>query len=312
MKTTKALSGVLAVLAALPWTIHAQGQGAASIQEKIEAAYQLTKTNYAQTEIVTAGSVLVLHKDKVLMVAATTPRNPCTNTYRSGGISQGKGCKVGTIGKLAGWSDRLGHPIPGANMAPATRNFVSGEKFWVTLIYISPGREPKAVFELFTDRIPDNDQGIRYKGILTIPLGASTPTPEEALKTVAEVITVVPSEEDAKAGDKVQPAAEGGQQEATPPSQPASLPAPAPAEPALAPIEPPPPPIEPPAPPIEPPPPPSTAPIEIWEGQTMEQVAGALGQPSRQENVGTGLTYYYRDYRDLKVTFVDGKLKDAQ
>jgi hypothetical protein len=154
------------------------------------------------------------------------------------------------------------------------------------------------VFDFFTDATPAGDQGVRYKAALTIPFGALTPTPDEALKVVSEVITVAPSEDakDAKGGDKAQPAPQGGQPEAAPPSQPAAAPAaPAPAEAAPA--------------PIEPPPPPPADPTEVSEGQTIDQVVAALGQPLKKAKVGTKDIYYYKD---LKITFINGKVKDVQ
>jgi hypothetical protein len=165
---------------------------------------------------------------------------------------------------------------------------VSGEKFWVTKIDVRAGG---VVLDFFTDATPAGDQGIRYKAALTIPFGALTPTPEEALKAVAEVITVAPSE-DAKGDDKKQPAS----QEAAQPAQPAA-PAPAAA------------PAEAPPPPIEPPPPPPADPVAVAEGQTIDQVVAALGQPQKKAKVGTKEIYYYKD---LKVTFVNGKVKDVE
>jgi hypothetical protein len=288
MKTIRISSGVLAVLGALPWAAYAQDQGTAAIQKKLESEYQLTKTTDDKSDIVTAGSVLVLHKDKVLMVAATSTANPCMNTYKDGKITPTKACGVGEkLRRLPGF----GH-VPGGGSAPATRNFVSGEKFWVTKIDV---RANGVVFDFFTDATPAGDQGIRYKAALTIPFGALTPTPDEALKAVAEVITVAPSEDakDAKGGDKAQPAPQGGQPEAAPPSQPAVAPAPAEAAPA----------------PIEPPPPPPADPTEVSEGQTIDQVVAALGQPMKKAKVGTKDIYYYKD---LKVTFINGKVKDVQ
>jgi hypothetical protein len=292
MKRSTICNAVLAVLAALPAAIYAQD--AAAIQKKLESEYQLTKTTDDKSAIVTSGSVLLLHKDKVLMVAATSAANPCMNTYKDGKIVPTKACGMGEkIRRLPGF----GH-VPGGGSAPATRNFVSGEKFWVTKIEVrESGKEPGVVFDFFTDSTPEGDQGIRYKGALTIPFGAITPTPEQALKAVAEVITVVPPE-DAKDGDKSkQPAAEGGQQEAAQPSQPAAAP-PAAAAPAEAPPA-----------PIEPPPPPAPEPAEVKEGQTIEQVVAALGQPVKKAKVGTKDIYYYKD---LKVTFISGKVKDIQ
>jgi len=298
MRTIKTYKGVLAVMAALQWAICAQGQSTADIQKKLESEYQVTKITDDKSDIVTAGSILVLHKDKVLMVAATSAANPCMNTYKDGKITPTKACGVGEkLRRLPGF----GH-VPGGGSAPATRNFVSGEKFWVTKIDV---RSNGVVLDFFTDATPSGDQGIRYKAALTIPFGAITPTPDEALKAVAEVITVAPSEDakdgkdgkDAKGGgEKVQAAPQAGQQEAAAPSQPATPP------PAAAPAE------APPA-PIEPPPPPPPDPAEVKEGQTMDEVVAALGQPVKKAKVGAKDIYFYKD---LKVTFVNGKVKDVQ
>lgn len=283
MKAINVCNGVLGVLAALAPVMYAQDT--AAIQKKLESEYQLTKITDDKSDIVTAGSVLVLHKDKVLMVAATSAANPCMNTYKEGRISPTKACGVGEkLRRLPGF----GH-VPGGGSAPATRNYVSGEKFWVTKIDV---RSNGVVLDFFTDATPSGDQGIRYKGALMIPFGALTPTPDEALKAVAEVITVAPSEDakDAKSDDKKPPAQET--------SQPAAAPAPAPAAPAEAP-----------PPPIEAPPPPPPDPAEIKEGQSINEVVAALGQPAKKAKVGPKDIYYYKD---LKVTFVNGKVKDIQ
>ena len=77
----------------------------------------------------------------------------------------------------------------------------------------------------------------------------------------------------------------------------------APPVPAAAPSEAPPPAIAPPAPPVDQPP----QTIEV--GQTMDQVAAALGQPLRVAKAGTKQIYFYRD---LKVTFTNGKVSDVE
>ena len=249
---------VAACTTTLPAVAYAQGRGAAGIQKTLESAYQLTKTTDDKSDIVTAGSVLVLCKDKVLMVAATSSANPCMNTYKDGKISPTKACGVGEkLRRLPGF----GH-VPGAGSAPATRNFVSGEKFWVTKIDV---RANGVVFDFFTDATPAGDQGVRYKGSLTIPFGALTPTPEEALKVVADVITVAPSE-DTKSGDNAQPAPQSSQQAVAPP-------------------------------------------VNIEIGQTIDHVTSVLGQPVKKAKVGTKDIYYYKD---LKVTFVNGMVKDIE
>ena len=296
MRTIGISNGVLAVLVAIVATPSAaraeEPSPKAAIQKKLESEYQLTKTTDDKSDIVTAGSVLILHKDKVLMVAVTSAANPCMNTYKDGKITPGKACGAGEkLRRLPGF----GH-VPHGDSAPATRNFVSGEKFWVTKIDV---KDNGVVLDFFTDSTPAGDQGVRYKGALTIPFGALTPTPDEALKAVAEVITVAPADDkDAKAdkgdkGDKQQAAsAQGGQQEAAAPSQPAPAPAAAPADAPPAPIAPPPPP-----------------PAEVSAGQTPEQVVATLGEPVKKAKIGTKDIYFYKD---MKVTFVNGKVTDIQ
>jgi len=269
--------GVLAVMVAAS-VVSAQDRGA--IQKKLEGEYQLTKTTDDKSDIVTAGSVIVLHKDKVLMVAATTSVNPCMNTYKDGRISPAKACGVGEKIRHV---PLLGSKI-GADKAPSTRSFVSGEKFWVTKIDV---RDNGVIFDFFTDAVND----VRYKASLTIPFPAGLPSADDALKLIHDVITVEPAENADKKEE--QPAPGGDKQPA--PNQPA------PAEKTEAA----PPPAEAP-PPVEAPPPPPT---EVSLGQTPEEVVAALGQPQKKAKVGVKEIYYYKD---MKVTFVNGKVKDVQ
>jgi hypothetical protein len=289
-----------AVLVAMSPMACAGDQGPkAAIQKKLESEYALTKTTDDKTDIVTAGSVMVLQKDKLLMVAASSAANPCNNTYKDGKLSQNAGCKAGEkLRRLPG----IGSRIPGADKAPATRNFVTGEKFWVTKIDVKDaGKESAVVMDFFTDAISD----VRYKASLTIPFKTGIPTPDDALKLVQEVVTVAPSEEakgDAKDGKQApsqagqqQAAAEGSANRAAPSAAAATT-----AEAAPPPIEPPP-----------PPPPDNTAaaPPTVALGQTPDEVVAALGQPVKKAKVGTKEIYFYKD---LKVSFLNGKVKDVQ
>ncbi len=67
-----------------------------------------------------------------------------------------------------------------------------------------------------------------------------------------------------------------------------------------------PPPIAPPAPPADQPPASSQP---ITPGQTADQVVGILGQPQSTAKIGGKEIYVYKD---LKVTFTDGKVTDVQ
>jgi len=214
------------------------GTGKEAIQEALQAEYQLTKPTNDKTDIITAGSIVVLLKDKVLMVASPATANPCMNTYLDGKITPARVCGTGERIK------RFGRFSPGSGSAPLplTRNFVSGERFWVTKIDV---KQNGVVFDFLTDPI-DNS---RYIGELTIPFGGSMPTPDEAVKLVAQVLGVVAS------------------------------------------------------------PPDGSAAPTITLGATIDEVTGTLGQPSKIVVLGNKKTYIYRD---LKVTFTDGKVTDVQ
>jgi hypothetical protein len=184
----------------------------------------------------------------------------------------------------------IGHPPP---KTVQTRYFVTGEKFWVTRIDVLVDG---VTFTLFTDAIQD----VRYYSTLKFvyPHGA-TPTPDQVLSTVAEVLKVQPDDsaqsdnkgdqqQGATGGDaNQQPAAAGGatQQPAAAggaTQQPAAeQPAPAPAAP----------------------------PATVEMGQTPDDVIAILGQPEKIINLGPKQIYVYKD---LKVTFVKGKVTDAQ
>src|SRR5208283_4225659 len=57
--------------------------------------------------------------------------------------------------------------------------------------------------------------------------------------------------------------------------------------------------------PAQPPAPPPT----IQLGQTPDEVTAALGQPEKIVNLGAKQIYYYKD---MKITFVKGKVSDVQ
>lgn len=290
---TKVIIRAVVIVAGISAALSAQDK--ASILKKLQSEYAVTKTTDDQTDIVTAGSVLVLQKDKLLMVA-TTGNNICTNIYRDGKFTQNGACKANEKLKKIG---HFGLPIPGADKAPqvTTRNYVAGEKFWVTKIDVKEGKDAGVVMDFFTDAVND----VRYKTTLDIPFKAGTPSADDALKLVQEVVTVAPSDDDkkqeAKGNGGQQAQQQGGQQApAEPAQQAAAQPA---AEAAPAPIEPPPPPPDAPAP----------APPTVAMDQTPDQVVAILGQPQKKAKIGTKEIYFYKD---VKVTFVNGKVKDIQ
>jgi hypothetical protein len=164
------------------------------------------------------------------------------------------------------------------------RWFVPGEKCWVTGVSV---QNDGVSIGLYSD--PYND--VRYFAVLKIPFPNKKEVPpvDSVMGTIAEVLTV-----ESPSGDQ------GGQGGTPPPAQAPPMQATAPA-----PIPPPPPPPD-----IAPPPPPADAtPPTISLGETIDQVIAAFGQPLRVAKLGAKQIYYYKD---MKVTFTNGKVSNVE
>ena len=153
------------------------------------------------------------------------------------------------------------------------RTFVPEERCWVTGIQVE---KDGVLFRLYSDPYDD----IRYYANLKIPFPNKKEAPpvDAAMQLVAEVLTVVP--QDIQSNQSGQPAE---------PAAPASAPAPPPE--------------------IAPPPPADAAPPTISLGQTIDQVTAAFGQPVKIAKLGVKQIYYYKD---MKVTFTNGKVSNVE
>jgi hypothetical protein len=275
--------GVAALLSFSTGVVSARAEDSALIQKKLLAEYSLTKTAADRSDIVTAGAVLVLHKDGLVMYSTSTA-SPPLNIYKDGRFQHNDfkdKWKVGFNRLKPGNTDTTD-----INSIPQ-RKFVDGEKFWVTAITMQPDG---AVFDVYSD--PYND--VRYYGQVKFPYPKnSPPAVDDMVKTVEEVITVQPSDDDktqkADAG-----ARDNGAKKDVAPTQSAS----APAKPMQD---------------IAPPPPPpdqaAAPPKTISLGQTKEVVVATWGQPTKMVKLSSKEIYYYPD---IKVTFVAGKVSDIQ
>ena len=185
------LALILAMVAVAP-ALRAQDQRA-EIQKRLTAEFKRTKMNGDHSDIVTAGSVLVLHKDGLVM-ASTAAYAPPTNTYKNGAISFG-------FGATMAWGMALA-PANQQTTAIQQRKFVAGEKFWVTDWTI---KDDGVVFVFFSD--PYND--VRYYTQLKFPFVKGAVPPADAfMKTVEEVITTEGDTQEAPAADNAAPPAE--------------------------------------------------------------------------------------------------------
>ena len=142
---------------------HAQDSREA-VQQRLPSLYKLTHTTGDETDILSAGTILVLKKDNLIMVPLANP-TALPNTFKEGKISQNK--------LLNGFDH-----IPGV---PKPRKFVATEKMWVTQIEV---KNDAVVFDLLSDPFED----VRYKGLLRFPFAKGTvPQMDVMEQTIAEV-----------------------------------------------------------------------------------------------------------------------------
>jgi hypothetical protein len=261
------LTWFAAVLAAAFSMAQAQGPKA-TLEKQLESEFLLTTPTADNTDIVTTGSVLVLQK-KGLSAGAVSSKVVTQNTYKDGQIKSGAATAVRRFGALPG----IGL-VPGvgavagtaAGTAGGSRDFVNGEKMYVTKITVDRAKNG-IVFDLISDAYGDAG---RFKASLRIEVPKGALASEDLTKvdpTIAEVFKIAPADQSAAA-------------------------APAPAQAPVA-QAPPPPPLEPIAPPPPPPPDPVVETKSIEVGQTKDQVVAILGKPDKTFKVGTKEIYQY-------------------
>jgi hypothetical protein len=287
------LKSFAAVLAAAFSLAPAQGQKP-TLEKQLESKYTLTTPTADNTDIVIMGSVLILQK-KGFSGGAVANKVPTQNNYKDGQIISATGAvrkglggfsRLGAVPGFGGLAGASGVAGTAAGAAGAARDFVNGEKLYVTKITVDRGKNG-IVFDLISDAYGDAG---RFKGTLRFDIPKAALASEDLAQVdpiIAQVFQIAPADQSAAAA----------------PAAPAA-PAPAPAvqaapEPVLAPIPPPPPP--PPDPVVE------TKSIEV--GQTKDQVVAIMGKPDKIIKAGTKEIY---QYKDIKVTFVNGKMTDAQ
>jgi hypothetical protein len=175
------LCSVLLVLGLSAVSAMAQdADNTADLQKQLRSQFTLTKMSGNRADIVTAGDVLVLHKDGLQMVEVTDGI-AIMNVYKGGLISQSSGREWGRMLRDVTRTNEAGE-----TPRSAQHKFATGDTFWITAADVNPDG---VVLMLVSDPIND----IRYYGKLRFPYKKNAiPPAVEILKTIAEVVTVNP------------------------------------------------------------------------------------------------------------------------
>jgi hypothetical protein len=215
--------GLSAITMMLSLTLAAQGDPKDVLLKKLNEQFVPTKFTADKSDIVTAGVVVALKEDGLLVYTVTVPMAPIS-VPKKGKLIQGFGDMMGV-----GMVDGMGRP--GGISSVPIKNLVAGEKVWVKAIELA---KDSVMVQVVTDPYDDG----RYFGTIKflIPKG-TVPTPEDGVKMISEVLDVQPAQD------------QGSQQAPAPAPAPAPVPTPAPAP--MQAIAPPPPPADAPPPTIE-------------------------------------------------------------
>ena len=162
----------------------------AQLRQMLQSHFTVTRLAPNQMDIVTAGSVMVLHKDGVLMCGISVAgglSHPATSTYKDGAVSHS--IEPSAAPPVAANGLRYVPPWTTCGRAPS-RTGMSGDKYWITQAYVDRGND-RVVFRLYSDPYDDT----RYWGELQVlfPRG-SIPAPDQLLSTISEVLTVQPDD----------------------------------------------------------------------------------------------------------------------
>jgi hypothetical protein len=272
-KSARLMQLVVLSLAAIFFALLARAQGGDSLQSQLDAKYKSVKLGSDSTGVAVLEPGTVLTiKKGGILSYPTSNPRPFATTYKDGTIHSP------TVTKIPGW-------IPHASSVPGqasdTKFLTVGEKVYPTKIEIQQKDSKVAVFIIECDSCNNvTDPSFRRAQVLfQFPKGYLDNADAGQVSDLIEQVLSIDTGGDAQQQDQQQQGqgAQGQQQ-----AQQA-----APAEPAA---------------PAQPPP-------TVQLGQTPDEVVAILGQPDKKVDLGTKQIYVYKD---LKVTFVKGKVSDVQ
>ncbi|MGB6497933.1 MAG: hypothetical protein WBF09_13135 [Candidatus Acidiferrum sp.] len=271
--------GALALAVAFP-AYQAAAQDASSLEGQLTAKYKLVKLGSDSTgvAVIEAGTILDIKKGGIMSYPTNNPR-PFASVYKDGTVHPPSSMKI------PGW-------MPHASQVPGqvsdTKFLTVGEKVYATRIEVQEKDSKVAVFIIECDSCNNvQDPSFRRAQVVfQFPKGYLSNADAGQISDLIEQVLSVDTGGDSsqQQGQDTQQGQQQGQQQGNGQQQAA----PADQQPAAAPAGPPP---------------------TIQLGQTTDEVIAIMGQPDKIVDLKTKQIYVYKD---LKVTFVKGKVSDVE
>jgi hypothetical protein len=265
----------IVLLAATVFPFSLAGAQAVSLQEQLAAQYKLVKmgSDTSGYSVVDAGTLLAIQKGGVLGVPYGDQNVPATR-YEGGTIHGPSGLA------LMGRKSIMGK----FGKEQTTHLFAVGDKVYPMKIDVNLAKDSVTLGIVACDTCNKTDPPTYNKAqvVFQFPKGSlANASAGQVEDTIGQVLSI--SSDDAQQGQGGQQ--QGGDQGGQQPQQAADQAQPQQAE------------------------QPQAEPQSIEKGMTTDQVEAAMGKPEKKVTLGTKQIYVYKD---LKVTFLNGKVSDVQ
>jgi len=263
-----------------PWMVgQAQSGEADSLESQLAAKYKLVKlgTDSTGLAVLEAGTVLVIKKGGIISVpsgnAVILP-----STVKDGEVHASSNTAAQGVSKFMKWK---GLSDPTGKASTETKFLTVGEKVYVSKIDVNrkDSKVALTIIECDTCNSVQDPSNRRAQVVFVFPKDYLSGADGGQISDVINQTLEIQADDSGQ-----QQQQQGGQDTQAQNAQPQQQ---APQQPAA------------------PPQPPPT----IQLGQSPDEVTGALGQPEKIVNLGAKQIYYYKD---MKITFVKGKVSDVQ
>jgi hypothetical protein len=271
------ISGVvLLAVTSLPLSL-ASAQ-AVSLQEQLAAQYKLVKmgADTSGPSVVEAGTLLAIQKGGILGVPYSD-KTILTTKYEGGTVHTPSGVAVQARKAL------FGHFSQTASEGQTTHLFAKGDKVYPTKIDVNVAKDVVTLGIVACDTCNKTDPPTYNKAQVAFqfPAGSLANASAGQVEDIIGQLLSISSDDAQQGGDQGGGQQGGDQQGGDQGAAQGQAQQPAPA----------------------------AEPAQIEKGQTPDQVKASLGNPDKIINLGTKLIYVYKD---IKVTFLNGKVSDVQ
>ena len=266
-----------AVLLAMSLMVPFASAQAPTLQEQLAAQYKLVKmgSDTSGYSVVDAGTLLAIQKGGILGVPYSDTSSIPATKYEGGVVHTPNAL----VSKLGGFGmKKLGKE-------QTTKLFASGDKVYPNKIEVNVAKDQVAMGIVACDTCNKTDPPTYNKAtvVFQFPKGSLANASAGSVEDTIGQLLAISSDDQKSQGDQQQGGDQGAQQQGGQDQQQAAQ---APAAD---------------APPAEP--------TSIEKGMTPDQVEAALGKPDKKVNLGSKQLYIYKD---MKVTFLNGKVSDVQ